>query len=280
MANPDKSSDAREEQPENISYMPCTFEVSKEDKSREVRDEQSENILPIPVTFEVSNEERSREARDEQPENISLMFVTLDVSRAERSTDLSDEQLQNISPMSVTLDVSSPERSADVKLRQAANILAVVFALTPWRILTVVNELLLQGPPSEEYHLASSPDVEPDLGLIVRHPLESIIHWQVPHSVQSTIGAPESLAACMATLLSSGAPSSSAPSFSTASSRLASELLAARALSIGSASPPSPSSDTWAASVGSLESPLLPPALFQQASAGRGIWPEQQPETT
>ena len=244
MANPDKSSDAREEQPENISYMPCTFEVSKEDRSREVRDEQSENILPIPVTFEVSNEERSREARDEQPENIprmppaenepsftfdvsnderssfasfeqpeniSLMFVTLDVSRAERSTDLSDEQLQNISPMSVTLDVSSPERSADVKLRQAANILAVVFALTPWRILTVVNELLLQGPPSEEYHLASSPDVEPDLGLIVRHPLESIIHWQVPHSVQSTIGAPESLAACMATLLSSGAPSSSAP---------------------------------------------------------------------
>lgn len=200
MANPDKSSDAREEQPENISYMPCTFEVSKEDRSREVRDEQSENILPIPVTFEVSNEERSREARDEQPENIprmppaenepsftfdvsnderssfasfeqpeniSLMFVTLDVSRAERSTDLSDEQLQNISPMSVTLDVSSPERSADVKLRQAANILAVVFALTPWRILTVVNELLLQGPPSEEYHLASSPDVEPDLGLIV-----------------------------------------------------------------------------------------------------------------
>ena len=145
----------------------------------------------------------------------------------------------------------------------------MVFAITVFFTVAETIELLYSSQgASNPVQSSSSPD-SPDWGSIIRHPFESIIHWQVPHSVQSTIGAPESLAACMATLLSSGAPSSSAPSFSTASSRLASELLAARALSIGSASPPSPSSASWVASADSLEPPASSACAFSTGISGQ-----------
>ena len=145
----------------------------------------------------------------------------------------------------------------------------MVFAITVFFIVAETIELLyLSQGASDPVQSSSSPD-SPDWGSIIRHPLESIIHWQVPHSVQLTIGTTESLAACKATLLSSGAPSPSAPSFSTASSRSASELLAARALSVGSASPPKLSSDTWAASVCSPESPVSSACALSAGISGQ-----------
>ena len=52
---------------------------------REDRDEQPENISDMSVTLEVSQPERSREARDEQPSNMEDMSVADEVSRPERS---------------------------------------------------------------------------------------------------------------------------------------------------------------------------------------------------
>ena len=126
---------------------------------------------------------------------------------------------------------------------------------------------LSQGA-SDPVQSSSSP-VSPDWGSIIRHPLASIIHWQVPHLVQLTIEVPESLAACKATLLSSSAPSSSAPSFPSARSRSALELSVSTMPSARSVSPPSPSSDTWAASVGSLESPASSACAFSAGISGQ-----------
>ena len=235
---------------------------------------------PVFFTLDVSSDERSRDAREEQPRNMPDMSVTLDVSRDVRSRDVREEQPENMLRMSATSEVSRPDRSIDTTSEHSQNIPRVVLAITPFSIFAEIILSLRnrQGDISSGYEPRESqfsklPD-SPFAGLIVRHPLASIIHLQVPHLVQLTIGVPESLAACKATSLSSGAPSSSVPSFSTASSRLASELLAARALSVGSASPPSPSSATWAASVGSPESPAssacaLPAGISGQRDMAR-----------
>ena len=116
---------------------------------------------------------------------------------------------------------------------------------------------------------SSSSPVSPDWGSTIKHPLESIIHWQVPHLVQLTIGATESLAACKATLLSSSAPSSSAPSFSPVRSRSALEPSVSTMPSARSVSSPLPSSATWAASVCSPESPASSACALSAGISGQ-----------
>ena len=145
----------------------------------------------------------------------------------------------------------------------------MVFAITVFFTVAETIELLYSSQGASDPVQSSSSPVSPDWGSTIRHPLESIIHWQVPHSVQSTIGVPESLAACKATLLSPVAPSSSAPLFSPASSESASELSAARVPSARSVSSPSPSSATWAASAGSPESPASSACAFSAGISGQ-----------
>ena len=47
--------------------MFVTFEVSKDDRSSDASDEQPQNILNILVTEEVSRDDRSSDVSDEQP---------------------------------------------------------------------------------------------------------------------------------------------------------------------------------------------------------------------
>ena len=47
--------------------MLATFEVSKEDRSREARDEQPRNMSDMSVTLEVSRPDRSIDLSDSQP---------------------------------------------------------------------------------------------------------------------------------------------------------------------------------------------------------------------
>ena len=65
--------------------MPVTREVSQPERSREASDEHPKNMSPMFVTCDVSQPERSRDRSDEHAKNMSPMFVTCEVSRPERS---------------------------------------------------------------------------------------------------------------------------------------------------------------------------------------------------
>lgn len=69
--------------------MLVTLDVSNDDKSSEVKEEQPENINDRSVAFEVSKLERSNDARDKHPWNARPILVAFEVSSVPRLAVLS-----------------------------------------------------------------------------------------------------------------------------------------------------------------------------------------------
>ena len=116
--------------------------------------------------------------------------VTFEVSNPERLTDLNDEQQAKKFTMLVAFEVSKPERSASLRFLNSENISRQSSGdeITRFFMTTDVTASFFSDQPCSP----SSPDVAPGSGSIVKQPLASIIHWQVPEDVQLTMGAPDS----------------------------------------------------------------------------------------
>ena len=129
MIKPERSMDAREEQPENNPTISATLDVSKSERSSDFSDEQPENMLDTSVTFDVAKREMSKEVSFEQLPNIDFIFVALEVLNPDKlisSNAICDPPYSphpvNIPFMFVTFEVSNEERSRDFNEVQWLNI--------------------------------------------------------------------------------------------------------------------------------------------------------------
>ena len=99
--------------------MSVTLAVFQPERSSDWRLEQSENIFSIVVTLAVFQPERLSDWRSKQPENISVMLVTLSGTHSDIPSIVA-RLLHSLNRqyMSVTLAVFQPVRLSEVSPEQ------------------------------------------------------------------------------------------------------------------------------------------------------------------